>query len=423
MNSRERVIKAINHQEPDRVPVDLGATPVSGISVSAMARLRDALGLERMDLKVHEPFQLLGQVEKDLLDAVKGDVIGLWSGKTCWGYRNDSWKNWTLPDGTDVVVGVGFTIKPDENGDYVIYPGGDESAPPSGKLPKDGFYFDNISRQESYDEENLNGREDFENQWSIFTEEELKDLEERSACLSVNTEYGIIGVFDEVGLGDAARWPGPGLKKTPGIRDIDEWLMAHIIHADYVNDVYDLQVEKAIENLKLYKEAVGERIQAIMVSGTDFGTQRCEFISPDMFREFYKPRYKKVNDWIHENTNWKTFYHSCGSIVNVLDDFVEMGVDILNPVQCSAVGMDPQFLKDKYGDKLVFWGGGIDTQKTLPFGTPDEVREETAERLGIFSKGGGYIFNPIHNIQAPTPVENIVAMFDSVNHFNSQDSK
>jgi uroporphyrinogen-III decarboxylase len=163
---------------------------------------------------------------------------------------------------------------------------------------------------------------------------------------------------------------------------------------------------------------VGDKIELMQISGTDFGTQRCEFISPDLFREFYKPYHKKINDWVHNNTNWKTFYHTCGSVVNLLDDFVDSGMDIMNPVQCSATGMEPKFLKEKYGGKLTFWGGGIDTQNTLPFGTPEEVKAEALERLKIFAPGGGFVFNTIHNIQQPTPVENILAMFEAIKEYN-----
>jgi uroporphyrinogen-III decarboxylase len=132
----------------------------------------------------------------------------------------------------------------------------------------------------------------------------------------------------------------------------------------------------------------------------------------------YIPYYKKVNDWVHQNTTWKTFYHSCGSISNFIEDFIDAGVDILNPVQCSAFNMDAKSLKDKYGDRIVFWGGGIDTQHTLPFGTPDECYKMTTERLKIFSENGGYIFNPVHNIQAKTSVENIIEMYKAVRDFN-----
>ena len=143
-------------------------------------------------------------------------------------------------------------------------------------------------------------------------------------------------------------------------------------------------------------------------------------MSADMFREFYKPHFQKVNNWIHENTNWKTFYHCCGSVINLLDDFVEMGVDILNPIQCSAANMDAAVLKEKYGDKLTFWGGGVDVQHTLPFGKPEEVYRETTERLKLFSQGGGFVCTCIHNIQATVPVENIIAFIDAIQDYNQR---
>ena len=130
-----------------------------------------------------------------------------------------------------------------------------------------------------------------------------------------------------------------------------------------------------------------------------------------------------MNEWVHTYTSWKTFIHSCGSVVALLDDFIAAGFDVLNPVQCSASGMDPAHLKEKYGDRLVFWGGGVDTQKTLPFGTPEQVRREVLERCEIFSRNGGFVFDTIHNIQARTPVENIVAMIEAVREFNGSRSK
>jgi uroporphyrinogen-III decarboxylase len=159
---------------------------------------------------------------------------------------------------------------------------------------------------------------------------------------------------------------------------------------------------------------VGERVTAIFVTGTDFGAQTGPFISPHAYRDLFQPFHKQVNAWIHRNTSWKTFIHSCGSVVGLLPDFVEAGFDILNPVQCSAAGMDPRPLKTRFGERLTFWGGGVDTQHTLPFGTPDEVRRQVRERIGIFGAGGGYVFNPIHNVQSRTPVENMLAMFETV---------
>jgi uroporphyrinogen-III decarboxylase len=155
-----------------------------------------------------------------------------------------------------------------------------------------------------------------------------------------------------------------------------------------------------------------------MVCGTDFGTQRSQFCSGATFDALYAPYYRQINDWIHRHTPWKTFKHSCGAIRPLIDRFIDVGFDIINPVQCSATGMDPARLKADFGDRLVFWGGGVDTQHTLPFGTPAEVRAQVTDRLRTFSPGGGFVFNTIHNIQARTPVANIVAMVDAVRDFN-----
>ena len=416
MNSRERVIKALNHEQPDRTPVDLGSTAVSGISAAALYKLRRALGLPEQVIKMHECFQMLGLVEDDVLRAIGGDVVGLKAPSTLFGYRNENWKLWEAPFGK-VLVGGNFETMVDDKGDTYVYPEGDRTAKPSARLPKGGFYFDGIVRQEPIDEDNLDGRSDFAEQFTRFSEEDLRYYEEESKRLYA-TDFAVIGGFGGAGIGDVAHLPACGLIKTPGIRRVEDWYMAHLLHPQYVKDVYSLQIEIALENLKLYHQAVGDRIQAIFLSGTDFGTQRSEFISPDMFREFYKPFFLQVNDWVHKNTGWKTFFHTCGSIVKLLDELVDCGADILNPVQCSANGMDPQMLKSKYGEKLVFWGGGIDTQQTLPFGTPDEVRAEVLERLRVFSPGGGFIFNAIHNIQAPTPEENLLALYGAVKEYN-----
>ena len=171
--------------------------------------------------------------------------------------------------------------------------------------------------------------------------------------------------------------------------------------------------EVALANLERFHQAVGDRVTAIFVSGTDFGAQNGPFISPKVYRNLYKPFHKQVNDWIHRHTNWKTFIHSCGSVRLLLPDFAEAGFDILNPVQCSAANMDPQGLKKDFGDHFIFWGGGVDTQRTLPFATPDEVRTQVRERIRIFGRGGGFVFNPTHNVQARVPIENVLAMYEA----------
>lgn len=420
MTGRERLQKTLNHEVPDKVPVDIGATIVSGISAKTLIELKEHLELTGETIKIQDPFFMIGQMQESLREVLQVDVVGVFTPYTKLGFENRDWKEWEFEKGRVGMVGGGFNITVDENGYIYAYPQGDTSVPPSAMMPKDGYYFDAIVRQGDISPKNLNGKKDFEEQFGIYSEQVLRDIERDADHFFKHTDYGIIGNFTGTSLGDFSSLPGPGLKETPGIRSIEDWLMAHVINQSYIKEVFDYQTEVAIENLKHYKQAVGDKIQAVYVSGTDFGTQHCELISPKVFRELYKPYFTTLNKWIHDNTSWKTFYHSCGSIPNLLDDFVEMGVDILNPVQCSANGMDPVFLKEKYGDKLVFWGGGIDTQHVLPFGTPEQVRLQTLERLEIFAKGGGYVFNAIHNIQANTPIANMMAMINAVKDFNTK---
>lgn len=420
MTSRERFIKALNHQQPDKVPVDLGATGQTGISASTLYKLRKALGLEEKPITIIEPFQMLGLVEEDVLKALDIDIVGIWNPENLMGTTNDNWKPWQMPDGTPVLMSGGFEYDVDGNGITYAYPQGDRSVKPSLRMPSGGYFFDNIDRSEGFDEDNLDPRGDYKDQFSVFDDATAVYLEKESKRLYQETDYGIIGIFGGGGFGDVALLPGSFVKNPKGIRKMEDWLVAHLLYPDYILEVFELQAEVALRNLEIYKQAVGDRVQAVWVSGTDFGTQNFEFTSPENYRKFYKPFHKRINDWIHNNTSWKTFYHTCGSIVNLLDDMVDAGVDILNPVQCSAAGMDARMLKEKYGDKLVFWGGGVDTQHTLPFGTPEEVKVQVKERLEIFSKGGGLIFNTIHNIVGKTPVENIIAMFEAVKEFNSK---
>ena len=162
---------------------------------------------------------------------------------------------------------------------------------------------------------------------------------------------------------------------------------------------------------------VGDKVTAVFVTGTDFGTQNGPFISPQAYRDLYQPFHRQVNGWIHQNTSWKSFIHSCGSVRALIPDFIDASFDILNPVQCSAGGMGAAELKKEFGDRLTFWGGGVDTQRTLPFGSPDEVSAEVHERLRIFGAGGGYVFNTIHNVQARVPVENVLTLYETVREF------
>ena len=413
MNSRERFLATINHREPDRVCLDLGATWVSGIAAPTYAALREALGLPKEPVKVHEPLQLLGFVDEDVRRALGVDVVGLWGRSTIFGYKNEGWKPWRLQDGTDVLISKQFEYTEEPNGDILVYPKGDRSAKPSGRLPKGGYYFDAIVRQQPLDEDNLDPN-DWADSFGEFDDEELAHFEREATRVREETDYGLVMNFGQGGLGDVAFVPGENLIEPKGLRDPNLWYEYLLTEPEYIRGIYELQTRTAIRNMELVHQAVGEKLDVIIISGTDFGGQEGMLVSPELFRTLWKPFYKQMNDWVHEHTTWKTFFHTDGAIATIMDDLVEIGVDIINPVQCSAGGMDAQHVKDTWGEKLVVWGGGVDTQKTLPFGTPEQVYAEVSERIRIFNKGGGFVFNNIHNIQAMTPVENLMAMYKAV---------
>jgi hypothetical protein len=417
MNSRQRVEAALCHAEPDRVPLDLGASPTSGMQVSAVYALRQALGLDEpgTPVKVVEPYQMLGEVAPDLADALGVDAVWLPGPANMFGFANDGWKPWTTFDGTPVLVPALFNTEPDAKGDVLMYPQGDRSAPPSARMPKGGFYFDSIIRQEEIDDEKLDPADNLD--YGPLPDEDLAYFEREAGRLRGESDRAILGGIGGTALGDIALVPGPWIKDPKGIRDVEEWYVSTALRADYVKEVFERQTEIALGNLELYRQAVGDAISVIFMCGTDFGTQNGPFMSADTFRDLYKPYYRKMNDWVHANTNWKTFKHTCGGILPLVRDLIEAGFDIINPVQCSAADMDPQALKERFGGRVTFWGGGVDTQRTLPFGTPEEVRAEVKRRIEVFRPGGGFVFNTIHNVQVGTPVENLLALYETAKEF------
>jgi len=415
MTSKDRVIQALNHREPDRIPVDFGATAVTGMHVNCVIGLRDHYGLQKRPVKVHEPYQMLGLIDEDLKRALGIDVEGVYAAETLFGFPNENWKPWRMDDGTEVLVSEHFKVRKDANGDTLIYPKGDLSAPPSGRMPKNGFFFDTIVRQEPIEEAQLNPDDNLE-EFGPISDKDL-DYFEAASRQAAETGRGVIATFGGTAFGDIALVPAPFLKHPKGIRDIEEWYISTLTRQSYIHKVFERQTEIALANLEKIKTRVSDRVQAVFICGTDFGTQQSTFCSVETFRSLYFPYYKKVNDWIHQNTSWKAFKHSCGAVETLVPSIIEAGFDILNPVQCSAAGMEPEKLKKKYGGDIVFWGGGIDTQKTLMFGTPASVREEVLRRSEVLGKGGGFIFNAVHNIQANVPLKNVAAMFEALKEF------
>jgi hypothetical protein len=414
MTSRDRVIEALSHREPDRVPLDMGGSVVTGMHVSSVYKLRQALKLDDpgTPVKVLDPYQMLGEVEMDLVEALGVDVVQVPAVTTLFGYKRGGWKPWQLFDGTPVLVPEKFNTTPQANGDVLMYPQGDRSAGPSARMPAGGYYFDEIIRQPPLDEAKLDPADNTE-EFSPISEEDLAYFQDETERLYDNTDKAVFAGFSFSGFGDIALVPAPWLKDPKGIRDIEEWYVSTLTRRDYVYKVFEKQCEIALANLEKLYGVLGNKVHLTLITGTDFGAQNNLFISEQSYRDLYKPFHKAVNDWVHENTEWKSFIHSCGSIVKLIPDFIDAGFDILNPVQTAAAGMDPQELKERFGQRIVFWGGGVDTQKTLPFGTPEEVRREVRERVEIFARGGGFVFAGIHNIQAGVPIENLLALFET----------
>ena len=418
--SRERVTLTLNHQEPDRIPVDLGGSAVTGMHVSVVYGLRQKLNLDPPDapVKVTEPYQMLGEIKPDLMAALGIDITILSAPTTMFGFKNEGWKPWTTFDGTPVLVPADFNTAVETNGDLLMWPEGDKTVPPSGRMPAGGWYFDSIVRQPPIDDAKLNVEDNLE-EFGPITDDVLEYFRTEADRLYAQTDKAILANFGGTGFGDIALVPAPWLKHPKGIRDIEEWYISTVTRREYVQTIFERQCDIALANLAKLYTAIGNRVTAVLVTGTDFGTQRGPFISPRSYRSLYQPFHRRINDWIHTHTQWKSFIHSCGSVRKLIPDFIAAGFDILNPVQSSATGMGPAELKAEFGDALTFWGGGVDTQKTLPFGTPDDIRTEVRERLRIFGTGGGFVFNSIHNIQPMSPVENVLAIYETIKEYGS----
>jgi len=415
MNSRERLQATLEHKPLDRICVDFGAGGQTGIGAGAVHRLRQAVLGHDSDymVKVIEPYQMLGEIDEQLRQALELDVVGISPPKNMFGFTDKGWKPFEMFDGTPTLVPEKFNYTVDQNGDLLMYPEGDTTVPPSAKMPKNGYFWDSLPRQEPIDDSKLDPMDNCE-EFGLLSDADIDHFRQEVNYYYDNTDYGIYLTIPGVAFGDIALVPAPWLKQPKGIRDVEEWYISTAIRKDYVYKVFQKQCEVGVANIEKLANALGDKVQVAFVSGTDFGTQRAPFISIQAYRDLYKPFQKAINDKIHQLTSWKTFIHSCGSIYQLIPDMIEAGFDVLNPVQCSAAQMDPVRLKKEFGEKLVFWGGGVDTQKTLPFGTPEQVYKEARERIDTFSHNSGYVFNSIHNVQSNVPLENMLAMFKAI---------
>jgi len=392
MTSRERVLCALNHQQPDRIPIDLGGTSATGIALSTYHRLKQQLGISSAT-RIYHLLAMVADVEQSVKERLGADVVALRPPAAHLGIRYENWKPWRLFDGTPIEVPGGFNPAEQDNGDLVLL----NEGRPYARMPKGGFYFDLVAKNPGAAHVDVD-----EYHPHILTEQELEYYAAQAEALYDRTDFAIIA---ELG-------PPEQLFAQMGTGDLAAWFITLATEPDYVHALLGKVTSAWMENLRNFAAAVGDRVH-IIVCYDDLGTQQATLISVKMFRELIMPYYKRAFDWIHQNTRMKVMFHSDGAIYPMIPSLVEMGIDILNPVQTSAAGMDPVRLKREFGDRLVFWGGACDCQHTLPFGSPQDVSREVEESLRVLAPGGGYVCAAVHNIQAGVPVENVLALYDT----------
>lgn len=398
MTPRERVLKALNHKEPDRVPIDLGSTIVTGIMAIPYRQLKLRWGLGG-EVKLVDWKQQLALVEEPVLQRIGVDVRPTLPEARKW-EMIEGWKPGELSDGTPCLVPNWFNPEKLPDGSKVLR---DETGRIVSRMPPDGFYFDDVYHplQEA---ESIEEIEKYNWEYEL-PKELLRKLRERVDELE-RSGYAIVeaGFFGSV------------YEAAQNLRGWERFMIDLASNRRFAEYLMDKLVEVNIERFRQYIEAVGDRVDVIVV-GDDLGMEIGPQISPQLYRQLIKPRQAKLYRYIKDRCSAKLFLHSCGSVYKLIPDFIEIGVDILNPVQVAAQDMDSARLKKEFGRDLVFWGGGCDTQHVLPFATPDEVREEVRRRIEDFAPGGGYVFNQVHNIQVGVPPENIEAMFEAALEF------
>ncbi len=375
MNPRERVTKALNHQIPDRIPIDLGGFQ-TGIHKKAYAALIDHLGLKE-EITILDPVQGLAKPSEKVLqrvhadfryicahgpDSFKGDIEKNTRDGRLWHDLKDEFGVvWSTPDDQQMYMDISHH-------------------PLANATTKD---IDNYPFPDGTDRSRFTG------------------VREQALDMRKNTPYalatGISGVVYEY------CWYMRGLEK---------WFMDTIENQDFCGALLDQTLKFWMDFSTGFMEAVGDLVDVVMI-GDDLAGQYGPLFSPDFYRKIVKPRQKKLVQHIKSMTKAKIWYHTCGSCQLLIPDLIDNGVDILNPVQISADNMEPKDLKAKYGDKLTFWGGAIDTQHVLPFAKPAEIRKHVKKNIEAFKPGGGYVFNNVHNIQVGVPPENILALYDA----------
>lgn len=417
MTSRERVLAAINHQQPDQVPVDLGATPSSGISAIAYHNLKAHLGLKTGYTRVYDVVQQLAQPEDDLISRFGVDVLDV---GRMFNPKDEDWYDITLLTGQQVQFPAWF--KPVDNGRGgwdVFATDGTRIATMPNKI---ATFFDQTcfpyidGYPANYDKladvlPKVHWAGLAHSPWDHAHEADFwQQLREKALYLRQNTDKALMVV---AGC-NLFEW-------GTFLRRIDNFLMDLLLQPDDVERMLDALVEIHLKTLENVCKAVGDVVDIIRF-GDDLGTDSGPFMAPDTYRTLFKPRHTILCNYVKEHSQMHTFLHSCGSIYRLLPDLIDAGFEVINPVQITSRDMDPQRLKSEFGQHLTFWGGGADTRHTLNRGTPEQVKAHVLGLLEIFAPGGGYVFNTVHNIMPDVPPENIVAMYEAVAEFNGTGS-
>jgi len=404
MTSRERLVKALRHEEPDRVPVDLGGMVCTGIMGICYNNLKRSLGLDGGRTRINDVGQQLAEVEKEMLQTIGADVLPVMTNRGLKARPMEQWKRSKLPDGSPCEVPEWFNPEIMEDGTRILR---DASGKVTARMPPDGYYFDSVY----HPLETVETVEELERiidnvVYEPVDKRMLNDLSGRAKRLYERTDYGLM----LNGAGGIYEW-------AQGLRGWAAFMMDMAGNPEFAGALLDRLVEANIERLEKLLPAVEGYVQVVQV-GDDIGMQSGPQLSPDLYRKVVKPRHKKLYRYIKEHTSAYLFLHTCGSVYEFIPDFIEMGVDVINPVQVGARNMDDTGkLKKEFGQHVTFWGGGCDTQKILPFGTPFQVEKEVKRRIEDLSGGGGFVFSQVHNIQAGVPPENIMAMYEAVKKY------
>jgi uroporphyrinogen decarboxylase len=392
MNSRERVRAALDHRPPDCLPIDLGGSLVTGINAIGYARLKRHLGLSG-PARVTSVILLLAEVEEPLIERWGVDVLPVPRYFAAPGIPLDGrWREHPLPDGTPALFPWAFAPRIRTDGGWELM---EEGALASVLSAGSGSFVPARFPLAGASLEELEAWQPPE-----IGAEELEFLRRTARGLYEGTDKALFGWFG-----------GSIFEQAQFLCGWDEFMIRLAADPPFADRLLEKLTEAAIADLRLYLRAVGPYLEAVGI-GDDFGVQGGLQISPGMFRERIKPHLARIYAAAHAGSRAKVFLHSCGSVVELIEDFIQIGVDILNPVQTSAVGMQPELLKERFGERITFWGGGADAQRILPLGSPEEVRADVRRRLEVFAPGGGFVFAPIHNLQADVPPENVVAMYE-----------